>query len=81
MTTDKIGDVCFHECCRKVLKAASKAKPSAMIQYAAAYARAGLGMHGKEEIRVQCLYLLSNLGTWRGDEAKEVKARLKELSK
>lgn len=48
--------------------------------YAKAYARAGLGMTG-EEARVQALYVMSNLSTWRGDVARETKAFLKEFSK
>ena len=34
-----------------------------------------------EELRVQILYVLSNLGGWRGERAKEVKAVLKQASK
>ncbi len=34
-----------------------------------------------EEMRVQILYVLSNLSGWRGERAREVKAVLKEASK
>ena len=34
-----------------------------------------------EELRVQILYVLSNLAGWRGDRAREVKAVLKAASK
>ena len=37
-------------------------------------------MQGKE-LRVQLLYVLSNLGGWRGEIAREVKATLKAFSK
>ena len=34
-----------------------------------------------EELRVQILYVLSNLAGWRGPRAREVKAVLKEATK
>lgn len=34
-----------------------------------------------EELRVQILYVLSNLAGWRGERAREVKAVLKTASK
>ena len=34
-----------------------------------------------EEMRVQILYVLSNLSHWRGERAKEVKLVLKEAAK
>ena len=34
-----------------------------------------------EELRVQLLYVLSNLSSWRGEKAREVKLILKEASK
>jgi len=37
-------------------------------------------MVGKE-LKVQLLYVLSNLGYWRGDRAREIKKVLKEYSK
>lgn len=56
--------------------------------YAKSYAQAGLQLEGQfpeselaEAVRVQCLYILNNLPTWRGDVARGVRARLKELSK
>jgi hypothetical protein len=33
------------------------------------------------EMRVRILYLLNNLGHWRGQRARDVKAVLKEASK
>ena len=49
--------------------------------YAKAYADAGLSMSDPEELRVQTLYVLSNLQYWRGDTAKATKAVLKQFSK
>lgn len=34
-----------------------------------------------EELRVQLLYVLSNLGSWRGERAREIKLILKNESK
>jgi len=42
--------------------------------------KTGKIMIGKE-LKVQLLYVLSNLGYWRGDRAREVKKVLKEYSK
>ena len=63
--------VSFNVICRTVLVS------SKTNEYAKAYAAAGLGMTNPEEIRVQALYLLSNLSHWRGPEAKATKASLK----
>ncbi len=40
----------------------------------------GREMEG-EELKVQILYILNNLGTWRGEEARATKAILKEYLK
>jgi hypothetical protein len=64
--------------CRQVI-AASKTKPgNTQLQYAAAYASDGLGMSDKDMIKAQAAYILSNCGYWRGTEAANVKAKLKE---
>jgi hypothetical protein len=47
--------------------------------YAKAYAKAGLGMTGRER-GVQALYILNNLTHWRAPIAKEVRKVLKEAS-
>jgi hypothetical protein len=50
------------------------------LNYAVNYCKAACGMTG-EELRVQCLYILSNLSQWRHPKAKEVRAALKATSK
>jgi hypothetical protein len=45
-----------------------------------AHENTGKPMTGNE-MRVQILYLLNNLGHWRGQRARDVKAVLKEASK
>lgn len=44
--------------------------------YAVAYAQAGLLLSGVS-LRLQVRYVLNNLQTWRGEEARETKCRLK----
>ena len=67
----------FWKCCQEILKI--ETKPGAMLGYAQAYAEAGLGLSDEDSIRVQVLYILSNLSTWKGEKAREVKAILKGL--
>lgn len=59
----------FHHACADVIAHASNA-------YAKAYAHAGLRMWSREEIGIQCLYIRTNLGGWRGEQARRVKDNL-----
>jgi hypothetical protein len=77
----EITQMTFEECCKRVIKAADASKPGALIHYGATYARAGLKMTDAEEIRVQALYIRSNLSAWSGAEAREVKAALDKIGK
>ena len=49
--------------------------------YAKAYAQAGLRMTDREEIRVQALYILSNMTGWRGEQATLVRTTLRLFTK
>ena len=52
--------------------------------YAKTYARAGhraYSQYGMEGLETQILYVLNNLGGWKGPEAKQVKRELKRLSR
>lgn len=80
MTTDETKPLTFDDCCRAVMKAADEAKPGAAITWAYGYARSGIGMTGDAR-SVQALYILNNIASWRGDEAKRVRAALKRFSK
>ena len=52
------------------------------LNYAIAYAAEAMRMPANsEELRVQCLYVVSNISHWRHPQAKEVRATLKEASK
>jgi len=43
------------------------------LNYAINYARYGLGLtEGTEEMRVQCLYVLSNIGGWRASKKFDI---------
>lgn len=50
--------------------------------YAVNYAKYGLTIPDDkvEELRVQCLYVLANISYWRGQLAREVRARLKAFT-
>ena len=49
--------------------------------YAITYAKHALTMCHGEGLQRQILYVLDNLGGWRGDRAREVKAVLRVYSK
>lgn len=46
------------------------------LNYAVNYCRAARSMEG-DELRVQCLYILNNLQSWRHPQAKQVRAALR----
>ena len=48
------------------------------VNYAVNYAHAGLEMTNKS-LRVQCLYVLNNITSWRGEVASEVRLTLKRF--
>jgi len=64
----------FFDACRDVIAHCPN-------EYAKSYARAGLGMTDPEEIRTQALYILVNTSRWRGDQARTVKAELKQIGR
>lgn len=64
----------FHAVCRTVIEESNN-------EYAKSYASAGLSMDDDEEIRVQALYIRSNLDHWRGPVAKQAKSHLDLISK
>ena len=72
-------ELTWNDCCMAVCNAAY-GKTSGNICYAAGYAQAGRRMHSDRERGVQALYILNNIQHWRGDEAKAVRARLKEFA-
>ena len=65
------------EACRKIVENAKE--PS--LNWAVNYASYGPGLPAGPELKVQCLYVLSNISRWRGPEAKEVRETLKAYAK
>ena len=57
-----------------------RAKYDTQLNWAVNYCKAALCMTG-EELRVQCLYILGNISSWRHPEAKNVRKILKDFSK
>lgn len=64
----------FQEACQHVLDQCPNA-------YAKSYAEAGLRLIDPKAMRIQAIYILNNMGHWRGDIATAVRLCLKELSK
>jgi len=58
----------------------TEAKNTPALNYAYSYAQAGLHLHTDEGIKLQILYILDNIKSWRGTTAKQVRAELKSLS-
>lgn len=73
-------DADYRKACDAVMQAAIDKPKNFLLQYAHTYARAGKYMTG-EERRVQCLYILNNMVSWRGDEAKFARDVFKFFSK
>ncbi len=69
----------YNQCLDAILKVAKENPKNSGLQYAASYAEAAYGMTGRER-EVQILYILNNLSTWRGDEARKIKAELKLIA-
>jgi len=62
---------------RTILKVRSG---SGLMDYAKTYAQAGLSLSG-EALQLQIPYVLSNLGGWRGPEARVTKEFLRRAMK
>lgn len=71
----------WHDLCCIVERLALTKPTSQLIHYAAGYARAGKHITGTEAKRAQAQYILNNLGGWKGPEARQVKAKLREFLK
>lgn len=69
----------FHACCREVIRAANNFTSNENLQFAAAYAKKGLELNSKDPIQAQIPYILTNCAGWRGKQAQEIKAKLRNL--
>jgi hypothetical protein len=63
----------------KVILSDKKSYPTS-LNYAVNYCLLSREMHG-EALRVQCLYILSNITHWRHPEAKTIRQTLKDFVK
>jgi hypothetical protein len=69
----------FEECCGAIIAAGNDPKQVRQVNYAVGYAEAGKRMTDPDEVRVQALYIITNIASWRGDVAKQVRADLKKI--
>lgn len=53
---------------------------STSLNYAIGYCREALNMSGND-LKVQCLYILNNIKSWRAPRAKEIRELLKAFTK
>ena len=74
----KVTETEVKETIQEILKDKEAYKTS--LNYAVNYCKAALSQSG-HELAVQCLYILSNISSWRNTEAKRVRAILKAFSK
>lgn len=52
------------------------------LNWAVNYCQRAMNMEeGSEALRVQCIYILGNISSWRHEQAKNVRAVLKAASK
>lgn len=61
-----------------LFKTILRQEPKGLMPYAQTYAKAGIGMKGRV-LKVQIVYVLCNLGGWKGEEARETKKKLKKI--
>ena len=54
---------------------------SKSLNYAIGYCQYFMAIDNEEEARVQALYILNNLSSWRHERAKEVRDGLKKFAK
>lgn len=74
-------DMTYEQACDAVINAASQTGVNNMLRFAATYADAGKRMRTHEARRVQSLYILHNITSWRGEDAKKVREFFKNYSK
>lgn len=70
-----IDERIIHTNLQEIVDNGSKSKA---LDYAVDYARVGLRMTG-EDLRVQCLYVVTNITGWRGDQAKRIRKNLHDF--
>lgn len=76
--TPKVTETEVKAAIQKILEDKKAYKTS--LNYAVNYCIAALSQSG-HELAVQCLYILSNISSWRNPEARSVREVLKAFSK
>lgn len=66
----------FHQACQDVIDLAK----GQYAGYAQQYAKAGLRMGDRHAIKLQALYILTNLTHWQGQDARHAKAALRDFA-
>lgn len=77
----------LHDCYREISRAAEKETSMvSLLAYAASYANYGLKLPDADrreqltaETRIQAMYARSNLSSWRGQTATEVRRRMDQI--
>ena len=72
-----VSTLSFHEACEAIV--ANRKAPA--LNYAVDYATHGLTVTDPHEMKIQALYILSNITHWRGTLAKGVRQTLKTVAK
>ena len=67
----------FHKACQNIIDN----RDAKALNYVVNYAKHGLTITELYEAKVQALYILGNMTSWRGEVAKETRAILKKLTK
>jgi len=70
----------FYDCCRAIIHANRHEKVKA-VDWAVNYCHAGLTLSTREAISAQCLYIIDNIKHWRGPQAANTRASLKQLAR
>ena len=76
MKTNRISETQVHDCLRTIIKNQNEKS----LNYAVNYAKAGFCQSG-HDLKIQILYVLNNMVSWRGEEAKKVRQTLKQFIK
>lgn len=72
-----MAQMTYSEACRAIINA----RGNEAVNWAVNYAKAGLAYaENSDAARVQSLYILNNITSWRGDVAKEARAALKRTA-
>lgn len=75
--TDRYQLTEFHKACQSIVDN----QDEKALNYAVNYAKHGLTITTLYEAKIQALYIVGNITSWRGITAQETRAILKKLTK